>query len=204
MSEENKEKKTRSAYQQLSGILNSLKKNEISLNEAMNQIQLKDSKPTRPYCKVTNSGALALYGILNQPIVMYADQWNKLNKLVQNNYIDNYIKYNESRLLYKKKYHQNSDDEDETINTNTNITTTTNSNNYTKNNTYVKNNNYVSKNNNYVNNNKYASNNKNNNYVINNKYIKNKDTPIVPSKIILKKNTYFNDDLIPKNSVSII
>lgn len=68
----------------------------------MNHIQLKDSKPTRPYCKVTNSGALALYGILNQPIVMYADQWNKLNKLVQNNYIDNYIKYNESRLLYKK------------------------------------------------------------------------------------------------------
>ena len=111
MSENNIEKKTISAYQQLSGILNSLKKNEITLNDAMNKIQLKEFTISRPYCKVTNSGALALYGISKQPIVMYAEQWNKLNKLIQNNYIDNYIKYNNSRLLYKKKYYDtNSDD----------------------------------------------------------------------------------------------
>lgn len=91
-----------SAYQQLSGILNALKSEEISMNEAMNKIQLKDTKPTRPYCKVTSSGALALYGISKQPIVMYADQWTKLLKITKTDYIDNYIKYNQSKLKYKK------------------------------------------------------------------------------------------------------
>ena len=101
-----KDKKPISAYQQLYGILNSLKTEEISLNEAMNKIQLKDTRPLRPYCKVTGSGALALYGISKQPIVLYADQWNKFLKLAKSDYMDNYIKYNETRLKFKrpKKY----------------------------------------------------------------------------------------------------
>jgi hypothetical protein len=90
-----------SAYQQLSGILNALKSEEISLNDAMAKIQLKDQKPSRPYCKVTTSGSLALYGISKQPIVLYADQWKKLLKVTKTNYVENYIKYNESRLKYK-------------------------------------------------------------------------------------------------------
>jgi hypothetical protein len=90
-----------SAYQQLSGILSALKSEEISLNDAMAKIQLKDQKPSRPYCKVTTSGALALYGISKQPIVLYADQWKKLLKVTKSNYVENYIKYNESRLKYK-------------------------------------------------------------------------------------------------------
>ena len=93
-----------SAYQQLTGILNALKSEEMSLNDAMNKIQLKDVAPSRPYCKVTSGGALALYGISKQPIVLYADQWNKLLKVTKSNYIDNYMKHNESRLKYKKRF----------------------------------------------------------------------------------------------------
>lgn len=96
-----RERKPVSAYQQLSSILNALKSEEITLNDALNKIQLKDSKPSRPYCKVTSGGSLALYGISKQPIVLYADQWNKLIKLNKNNYIENYIKYNESKLKFK-------------------------------------------------------------------------------------------------------
>lgn len=99
----NKERKPVSAYQQLSGIINALKSEEISVADAMNKIQLKETRPTRPYCKVTGSGALALYGISKQPIVMYADQWNKLLKVCKSEYMDNYIKYNESRLKFKRK-----------------------------------------------------------------------------------------------------
>ena len=99
----NKERKPVSAYQQLSGIINALKSEEISVADAMNKIQLKETRPTRPYCKVTGSGALALYGISKQPIVMYADQWNKLLKVCKSEYMDNYIKYNESRLKIKRK-----------------------------------------------------------------------------------------------------
>ena len=103
MSEVNRDRKPVSVYQQLSGILNALKSEEITINEVMNKIQLKETQPTRPYCKVTSSGALALYGISKQPIVLYADQWNKLLKVTKSNYIDNYIKYNESRLKFKPK-----------------------------------------------------------------------------------------------------
>jgi hypothetical protein len=96
-----------SAYQQLSSILNELKSNKISINDAMNKIQLKDSKPLKPYCKVTTYGSLALYGISKQPIVLYPDQWNKLLKISKTNYIENYMSYNESRLKYKKNNFRN-------------------------------------------------------------------------------------------------
>ena len=102
MSETKDRKQAVSAYKELTGILTALKSEEITLNDAMNKIQLKESRPTRPYCKVTGSGALALYGISKQPIVMYADQWNKLIKVVKSEYVDNYINYNESRLKFKK------------------------------------------------------------------------------------------------------
>lgn len=90
-----------SAYLQLSGILTALKTEEITLNDAMNKIQLKNEQPSKPYCKVTSSGALALYGIKKEPIVMYADQWNKLIKVTKSPYIENYIKYNKDRLKFK-------------------------------------------------------------------------------------------------------
>lgn len=111
----NKERKPVSAYQQLSGIINALKTDEISIADAMNKIQLKESKPSRPYCKVTGSGALALYGISKQPIVMYADQWNKLLKVCKSEYMDNYIKYNESRLKFKRKKSERKVDEEPII-----------------------------------------------------------------------------------------
>ena len=117
-----KDKRPVSVYQQLSGILNALKSEEMTLNDVMSKIQLKDSKPTRPYCKVTSSGALALYGISKQPIVLYADQWNKLLKLTKNNYIDNYIKYNESRLKFKPRNNFSKQSQyDEDYETDTNI-----------------------------------------------------------------------------------
>jgi len=96
-----------SAYSQLSTILNELKTEKISINDAMNKIQLKESSPTRPYCKVTSSGSLALYGITKLPIVLYPEQWYKLIKVTKSNYLENYIKYNESRLKFKPKTHSN-------------------------------------------------------------------------------------------------
>ena len=111
-SKSNNSRKKISAYQQLSEIINSLKTEEISINDAMNKIQLKDAKPSRPYCKVTTTGSLALYGISKQPIVMYADQWNKLLKISRSSYIDNYIKYNESRLKFKNFNKKHNDNED--------------------------------------------------------------------------------------------
>ena len=123
MSENNNKRNSMSAYQQLSNILNSLKTEEMSLNDAMSKIQLKEVPPTRPYCKVTGSGALALYGISKQPIVMYADQWFKLLKVSKSDYIDNYIKYNEQRLKFKRRILKRTDNkhQDKNLNQDGNI-----------------------------------------------------------------------------------
>jgi hypothetical protein len=96
----NTHKKPKSVYQQLSGILNALKTEEITVNEAMAKIQLKDSNKQsipRPYCKV-NNGLMELYGITPKPIVMTTNEWKNFLKLAKSNYIDNYMKYNEERL----------------------------------------------------------------------------------------------------------
>jgi hypothetical protein len=74
---------------------------------------LKDSRPARPYCKVTQNGALALHGVTKQPIVLYADQWNKLMKVTRSDYLDNYIKYNESRLKYRTNTNTNTNRKNE-------------------------------------------------------------------------------------------
>lgn len=92
-----------SAYSQLSSIINELKNEKISLSDAMNKIQLKETAPSRPYCKVTSSGSLALYGVTKLPIVLYPEQWQKLLKVTKSNYIENYIKHNEDRLKFKPK-----------------------------------------------------------------------------------------------------
>lgn len=108
--QERPERSNISAYSQLSSILNELKAEKISINDAMNKIQLKESAPTRPYCKVTASGSLALYGVTKQPIVLYPEQWYKLMKVTKSSYLENYIKYNESRLKFRPKYNQNKHD----------------------------------------------------------------------------------------------
>lgn len=97
---DNNHKKPKSVYQQLSGILNALKTEEITVNEAMAKIQLKDGTKqsiSRPYCKV-NNGLMELYGITPKPIVMSTNEWKNFLKLAKSNYIDNYMKYNEERL----------------------------------------------------------------------------------------------------------
>ena len=97
----NNHKKPKSVYQQLSGILNALKTEEITVNEAMAKIQLKDISNSRPYCKV-NNGLMELYGITPKPIVMNTNEWKNFLKLAKSNYIDNYMKYNEERLNKKQ------------------------------------------------------------------------------------------------------
>jgi len=97
---DNNHKKPKSVYQQLSGILNALKTEEITVNEAMAKIQLKDNTKQiiqRPYCKV-NNGLMELYGITPKPLVMSTNEWKNFLKLAKSNYIDNYMKYNEERL----------------------------------------------------------------------------------------------------------
>ena len=112
LNNEVKEKRPVSAYQQLSGILNAYKTEELSITEALQKLQLKESKPVRPYCKVTTNGAISLHGLSKQPITLYVEQWEKMNKLFKNGYFDNYIKYNENRIKRRRpRVEKESDDQ---------------------------------------------------------------------------------------------
>lgn len=96
---ESKRPKVVSAYQELTNILQAVKKSEISIQEAMNLIQIRETpKPNRPYCKVSEEGMVQLYGVADQVIQMYGDEWEKMIKTVKSGYVDNYIKYNEYRI----------------------------------------------------------------------------------------------------------
>jgi hypothetical protein len=96
---ESKRPKVISAYQELTNILEGVKKNDITIQDAMNLIQIRETpKPNRPYCKVSDEGMIQLYGVADQMIQMYGDEWEKMIKTMKSGYMDNYMKYNEYRI----------------------------------------------------------------------------------------------------------
>ena len=100
--ETKKRMKPLSAYQELNHILHSVKKNELSIHEALNLIQLRDNiKTQRPYCKVNESGSVSLFGIKDEPIEMFGEEWEKLSKIIRSGYLQSYMKHNEKRIKNK-------------------------------------------------------------------------------------------------------
>ncbi len=92
------------AYQQLAQIVEGIKQEKISVKEAMNKLQVKDGAVSgRPYAKVTRTGAVALYGITRDPIVMYESQWNRLQKTIENGYLRKYMEHNKDRISHGRK-----------------------------------------------------------------------------------------------------
>jgi hypothetical protein len=95
----NTQNKKATAYQQLAEIVNDIKQEKISVKQAMNKLQIKDG-PQRPYAKVSRSGAVALFGITKDPIVMYESQWNRLQKTIESGYLRKYMEHNKDRISH--------------------------------------------------------------------------------------------------------
>ena len=62
-------------------MLKQYKNGEININNVMNRIHFKDKIPEMPYFRKTKSGAIAMYGIKREPIVLYRGQWLKLSRV---------------------------------------------------------------------------------------------------------------------------
>ena len=105
---ENKQPKT-SHYQQLAKIVDDIKQEKLSVKQAMSKIQIKDG-PQRPYAKVSRSGAVALFGISKEPIVLYESQWNRLIKTINSGYMTKYMDYNKQRISHGKVTKQSTND----------------------------------------------------------------------------------------------
>ena len=55
-----------------------------------------DNRQHRLYPRfvVTRNGAIALYNLSRDPIILYADQWEKLSSLIRRDILDNYMAKN--------------------------------------------------------------------------------------------------------------
>ncbi len=109
MEEQKKKSKTHSrpkpqtAYQELNSLLVAVKSGQITVTDALNRVQLREQQqPTRPYAKITEEGDISLYGISKEPITLNVEEWDKLSKTIKASYIENYIKFNEERIMKKQ------------------------------------------------------------------------------------------------------
>ena len=79
-------------------VLDSVASGDIKPDEA--EKMLRTRQP--PRFVVTRTGAIALYNLQRNPIVLYADQWDKLSNLIKRGILDNYVSKNSN--IIKRKY----------------------------------------------------------------------------------------------------
>lgn len=95
--------KPQTAYQELNSLLVDVKNGVITVTDALNRVQLREQQQSvRPYAKITEEGDISLYGISKEPITLNIEEWDKLSKTIKASYIENYIKFNEERIMKKQ------------------------------------------------------------------------------------------------------
>ncbi len=81
-------------------ILSKLAAGELNVPEAQKLLeQCEDKKRSELYCKVSQKGAVSVYGLQRMPVTLYAQQWERL--LEYGNEIRTFIKDNNSQLNRK-------------------------------------------------------------------------------------------------------
>ncbi|MFO0868990.1 MAG: hypothetical protein U0935_08545 [Pirellulales bacterium] len=83
-------------------ILAKLAANELSVEEATRLLN-EAEKPQRGqlYCKVSEKGAVSVYGLQRMPVTLYLEQWERL--LGFSSEIQQFIQDNSARLKRKDK-----------------------------------------------------------------------------------------------------
>ena len=81
--------------QELLQRLNILEAENANLKEAQKRNGLK--------MKVSQKGAVSVYGMGRFPVTLYADQWRRIDsELIQSGEMDNFIEENRASLTFKK------------------------------------------------------------------------------------------------------
>lgn len=84
------------------------KNGNIDINNIMNRIRFKDKIPEMPYFRKTKSGAIAMYGIKREPIVLYKGQWLKLSRVFKGGQECSFNKFFHNKT-YKKSINEKND-----------------------------------------------------------------------------------------------
>ena len=82
-------------------ILKKLQAGEISVEDATRMLSEIDAPKRGLYCKVSEKGAVSVYGLQRMPVTLYLEQWNRLLDFADD--IRKFIQENESKLKRKEK-----------------------------------------------------------------------------------------------------
>ena len=66
---------------QIKELLTQYKNGEVTEEDMMKKLMVKQQLPQRPYFRTTKSRAIALYGVRRDPIVLYRPQWLRLSRV---------------------------------------------------------------------------------------------------------------------------
>lgn len=81
-------------------ILSKLAAGELKVEEASKMLaELEQTKRGTLYCKVSEKGAVSVYGLQRMPVTLYLEQWERL--LNFGDEVRAFIKANESKLKRK-------------------------------------------------------------------------------------------------------
>ena len=83
-------------------ILAKLAAGELKVDEASKLLaEIETPKRGSLYCKVSEKGAVSVYGLQRMPVTLYLEQWERLLDFSDD--LRGFIKDNESRLKRKEK-----------------------------------------------------------------------------------------------------
>jgi hypothetical protein len=82
-------------------ILKKLQAGELSVEDATRQLNELDAPKKGLYCKVSEKGAISVYGLQRMPVTLYVEQWTRLLDFADN--LREFMKENESRLKRKER-----------------------------------------------------------------------------------------------------
>ena len=83
-------------------ILAKLASGEIKVEEASKLLaEVEQPKRGSLYCKVSEKGAISVYGLQRMPVTLYVEQWDRL--LNFSDELRSFMKENESKLKRKEK-----------------------------------------------------------------------------------------------------
>jgi hypothetical protein len=82
-------------------ILKKLQAGELSVEEATKLLNEVDAPKRGLYCKVSEKGAISVYGLQRMPVTLYMEQWERLLDYAEE--VKSFIKQNEAKLKRKEK-----------------------------------------------------------------------------------------------------
>jgi len=82
-------------------ILTKLQAGELSVEEATKMLAEADAPKRGLYCKVSEKGAVSVYGLQRMPVTLYMEQWQRLIEFAPE--IQKFIQENEGKLKRKDK-----------------------------------------------------------------------------------------------------